>query len=50
MEEGESYLPAEDWHRRVPFIRQGGRPGPTGPGGCVPLPGLVFFSAMISPS
>jgi hypothetical protein len=43
MEEGESYLPAEDGHREVPFIGQAGRPGPTGLGGCVPLPGSVFF-------
>jgi hypothetical protein len=27
----------------APFIGQAGRPGPTGLGGCVPLPGLVFF-------
>jgi hypothetical protein len=27
----------------VPFIGQVGRPGPTDPGGCVPLPGSVFF-------
>jgi hypothetical protein len=43
MEEGESYLPAEDGHRGVPFIGQSDRPGPTGPGGCVPLRGSVFF-------
>jgi hypothetical protein len=49
MEEGESYLPAEDGHREAPFIGQAGWPGPTGPGGCVLLPGSVFFSAMISP-
>jgi hypothetical protein len=49
MGEGESYLLAEDRHREVPFIGQAGRPRPTGPGGCVPLPGLVFFSAMVSP-
>jgi hypothetical protein len=49
MEEGESYLPAEDGHQGVPFIGQAGRPGPTGLGGCMPLLGSVFFSAMISP-
>jgi hypothetical protein len=43
MEEGESYLPVEDGHRGVPFIGQAGRPGPTGPGGSLPLPGSVFF-------
>jgi hypothetical protein len=43
MEEEESYLPAEDGHRGVHFIGEVGRPGPTGLGGCVPLPGSVFF-------
>jgi hypothetical protein len=37
MEEGESYLPTEDGHREVLFIGQAGRPGPTDPGGYMPL-------------
>jgi hypothetical protein len=43
IEEGESYLPAEDGHREVLFIGQASRPGSTGPGGCVPLR-LGYFS------
>jgi hypothetical protein len=37
MEEGESYLPAEDAHRGMLFVGEAGRPGPTGLGGCMPL-------------
>jgi hypothetical protein len=33
----------------VLFVGEAGRPGPTGLGGCVPLPGSVFFNVMISP-
>jgi hypothetical protein len=42
-EEGEGCLPIEDGHRGVLFVGEAGRPGPTGLGGRVPLPGSVIF-------
>jgi hypothetical protein len=53
IEEWEGCLPAENGSRGAPFIGQAGRPGPTGLGGCVLLPGSIFlrhdhFSSMTS--